>query len=82
MSNTLSVFYFLPKHIWCLNWVKSIAHDPALNAPKSVVLKNTMLEILLAITFKLHAITLMIIFFITYILITQTIYIDNLLSFV
>ena len=26
-----SVFYLVPKHFWCPNWVKSIAHDPAHN---------------------------------------------------
>ena len=25
----ISVFYVVPKHFPCPNWVKSIAHDPA-----------------------------------------------------
>ena len=25
----ISVFYLVPKHFHCPNWVKSIAHDPA-----------------------------------------------------
>ena len=29
-SNSLSVFYLVPKHFQCLNWVKSIADDQAL----------------------------------------------------
>ena len=30
ISKSLSVFYLVPKHFCCPNWVKSIAHDPAL----------------------------------------------------
>ena len=40
----ISVFYLVPKHFRCPNWVKSIAHDPALNLPKNP-LGNTLVHI-------------------------------------
>ena len=32
ISNSLVVFYLVPKHFLCPNWVNSIADDPALKS--------------------------------------------------
>ena len=40
----ISVFYLVPKHFRCPNWVKSISHDPAHNLPKNLF-GNTLVHI-------------------------------------
>ena len=38
ISNSLSVFYLVPKYFQCPNWVKSIADDPALKVRHCICL--------------------------------------------